>query len=58
MKDLKASIPIEWLNFYAWACGALLPLVANSSSLELKGDEVGVSVYWGSDSDVIGYFLD
>jgi uncharacterized protein (DUF2252 family) len=29
MKNLKASIPIEWLtgasfNFYAWACGALL----------------------------------
>jgi hypothetical protein len=29
MKNLKASIPIEWLtgdafNFYAWACGTLL----------------------------------
>ena len=29
MKNLKASIPIEWqtgasFNFYAWACGALL----------------------------------
>jgi uncharacterized protein (DUF2252 family) len=29
MKNLKASIPIEWMtgeafNFYAWACGALL----------------------------------
>ena len=29
MKNLKASVPIEWLtgasfNFYAWACGALL----------------------------------
>jgi hypothetical protein len=29
MKNLKASIPVEWLtgasfNFYAWACGALL----------------------------------
>ncbi|SDF22144.1 DUF2252 domain-containing protein [Terriglobus roseus] len=29
MKNLKASIPIEWLtgpsfNFYAWACGAIL----------------------------------
>ncbi|SRR5260370_15767529 len=31
MKNLKASIPIEWLNFYAWACGALQPLLANSS---------------------------
>jgi hypothetical protein len=57
MKNLKASIPIEWLNFYAWACGALLPLVANLSSLELKGDEVGVSVYWGGDSDLIRVFL-
>jgi hypothetical protein len=29
MKNMKGSIPIEWLsgpsfNFYAWACGALL----------------------------------
>jgi uncharacterized protein (DUF2252 family) len=29
MKNLKASVPVEWLtgdafNFYAWACGALL----------------------------------
>ena len=29
MKNLKASVPIEWLtgdafNFYSWACGALL----------------------------------
>jgi hypothetical protein len=29
MKNLKASIPVEWLtgasfNFYAWACGAIL----------------------------------
>jgi hypothetical protein len=31
----------------------MLTLVANSSSLELKGDEAGVSVHWGGDSDVI-----
>jgi hypothetical protein len=29
MKDLKGSIPVEWLsgesfNFYVWACGAIL----------------------------------
>jgi hypothetical protein len=29
MKNLKGSVPIEWLagsafNFYAWACGAIL----------------------------------
>jgi hypothetical protein len=29
MKNLKASIPVEWLtgasfNFYAWVCGAIL----------------------------------
>jgi hypothetical protein len=29
MKNLKASVPVEWLtgdsfNFYGWACGALL----------------------------------
>jgi hypothetical protein len=34
-----------------------LTLVANSSSLELKGDEAGVSVHWGGDSDVIRVFF-
>jgi len=40
MKNLKASIPVEWLtgasfNFYAWACGALLARAhAPGSSLQ------------------------
>ncbi len=48
MKNLKASIPIEWLtgssfNFYAWACGAIL-----SRAHARTGDPARVAGYCGN----------
>src|ERR1700745_2091357 len=47
MKNLKASIPVEWLtgasfNFYAWACGALL-----ARAHARVGDAAMISGYCG-----------
>jgi uncharacterized protein (DUF2252 family) len=47
MKNLKASIPVEWLtgesfNFYAWACGALL-----ARAHARVGDTAGIAGYCG-----------
>ena len=48
MKNMKASIPVEWLtgdsfNFYAWACGALL-----ARSHARAGDAAAISGYCGN----------
>jgi uncharacterized protein (DUF2252 family) len=48
MKNLKASIPVEWLtgasfNFYAWACGALL-----ARAHARLGDTARIAGYCGS----------
>jgi uncharacterized protein (DUF2252 family) len=48
MKNLKASIPIEWLtgasfNFYAWACGALL-----ARAHSRLGDTARIAGYCGN----------
>src|SRR5207302_3645796 len=50
MKNLKASIPIEWLtgasyNFYAWACGALL-----ARAHARVGDTARIAGYCGNSS--------
>jgi uncharacterized protein (DUF2252 family) len=47
MKDLKASIPVEWLtgssfNFYAWACGAILARAHSRT-----GDPARIAGYCG-----------
>jgi uncharacterized protein (DUF2252 family) len=47
MKNLKASIPVEWLtgssfNFYAWACGSLLARAHSRT-----GDPARISGYCG-----------
>ena len=47
MKNLKASIPVEWLtgasfNFYAWACGSLL-----ARAHSRIGDPARISGYCG-----------
>jgi len=48
MKNLKASIPVEWLtgpsfNFYAWACGAIL-----SRAHARIGDPARIAGYSGN----------
>ena len=48
MKNLKASIPVEWLtgasfNFYAWACGALL-----ARAHARVGDSARIAGYCGN----------
>ena len=48
MKNLKASIPVEWLtgssfNFYAWSCGALL-----ARAHARVGDTARISGYCGN----------
>lgn len=48
MKNLKASVPIEWLtgasfNFYVWACGALL-----ARAHARVGDTARIAGYCGS----------
>ena len=48
MKNLKASIPVEWLtgsafNFYAWACGAILARAHSRT-----GDPARISGYCGN----------
>jgi hypothetical protein len=48
MKNLKASIPVEWLtgeafNFYAWACGSLL-----ARAHARTGDCAGIAGYCGN----------
>jgi Uncharacterized protein conserved in bacteria (DUF2252) len=48
MKNLKASIPVEWLtgasfNFYAWACGSLL-----ARSHSRTGDPARIAGYCGN----------
>jgi uncharacterized protein (DUF2252 family) len=50
MKNLKASIPVEWLtgasfNFYAWACGALL-----ARAHARVGDTARIAGYCGKSS--------
>jgi uncharacterized protein (DUF2252 family) len=50
MKNLKASIPVEWLtgasfNFYAWACGTLLARAHSRT-----GDPARISGYCGNAS--------
>ncbi len=50
MKNLKASIPVEWLtgasfNFYAWACGALL-----ARAHARVGDTARIAGYCGNSS--------
>ena len=50
MKNLKASIPVEWLtgasfNFYAWACGALL-----ARAHARVGDTARIAGYCGRSS--------
>ncbi len=47
MKNMKASIPVEWLtgdsfNFYAWACGTLL-----ARSHSRAGDAAAIAGYCG-----------
>ncbi len=47
MKNLKASVPVEWLtgeafNFYAWACGALLARAHSRT-----GDPAKIAGYCG-----------
>ncbi len=48
MKNMKASIPVEWLtgdsfNFYAWACGTLL-----GRSHSRAGDAAAIAGYCGT----------
>ncbi len=48
MKNLKASIPVEWLtgasfNFYAWVCGAILARAHSRT-----GDPARIAGYCGS----------
>jgi uncharacterized protein (DUF2252 family) len=48
MKNMKASIPVEWLtgesfNFYAWACGTLL-----ARGHSRAGDAAAIAGYCGS----------
>jgi hypothetical protein len=48
MKNLKASIPVEWLtgesfNFYAWACGAILARAHSRT-----GDPARIAGYSGN----------
>ena len=48
MKNLKASIPVEWLtgsafNFYSWACGAVLARAHSRTS-----DPARISGYCGN----------
>lgn len=48
MKNLKASIPVEWLtgssfNFYAWSCGAIL-----ARAHARTGDPARISGYCGN----------
>ena len=48
MKNLKASIPVEWLtgpsfNFYAWACGSLLARAHSRT-----GDPAAIAGYCGN----------
>jgi uncharacterized protein (DUF2252 family) len=50
MKNLKASIPVEWLsgssfNFYAWACGAIL-----ARAHARTGDPARIAGYCGNSS--------
>ncbi|MGA2371574.1 MAG: DUF2252 domain-containing protein [Candidatus Korobacteraceae bacterium] len=50
MKNLKASIPVEWLtgasfNFYAWVCGTLLARAHSRT-----GDPARISGYCGNTS--------
>ena len=50
MKNLKASIPVEWLtgasfNFYAWACGAVLARAHSRT-----GDPARIAGYCGNAS--------
>jgi uncharacterized protein (DUF2252 family) len=50
MKNLKASIPVEWLsgasfNFYAWACGTIL-----GRAHARTGDPARISGYCGNSS--------
>jgi hypothetical protein len=47
MKNLKASIPVEWLtgasfNYYAWACGSLLARAHSRT-----GDPARIAGYCG-----------
>ena len=48
MKNLKASVPVEWLtgetfNFYAWACGAIL-----ARAHARTGDPARIAGYCGN----------
>ncbi|HMK29056.1 MAG TPA: DUF2252 family protein, partial [Terriglobales bacterium] len=48
MKNLKASVPIEWLtgsvfNYYAWACGAIL-----ARAHARTGDPAKIAGYCGN----------
>jgi hypothetical protein len=48
MKDLKASIPVEWLtgpsfDFYAWGCGAILARAHSRT-----GDPARIAGYCGN----------
>ena len=48
MKNMKASIPVEWLtgesfNFYAWACGTLL-----ARAHARAGDAAAIAGYCGT----------
>ena len=50
MKNLKASIPVEWLtgpsfNFYAWVCGAIL-----ARAHARTGDPARIAGYCGNSS--------
>jgi hypothetical protein len=50
MKNLKASIPVEWLtgssfNFYAWLCGAILARAHARTT-----DPAGIAGYCGKSS--------
>ena len=50
MKNLKASIPVEWLtgasfNFYVWACGAIL-----ARAHARTGDPARIAGYCGNGS--------
>jgi uncharacterized protein (DUF2252 family) len=50
MKNMKASIPVEWLtgesfNFYAWACGTLL-----ARAHARAGDAAAIAGYCGTSS--------
>jgi Uncharacterized protein conserved in bacteria (DUF2252) len=48
MKNLKASVPIEWVtgdafNFYCWACGALLVRPCQNSEAAIVAGYCGRS---------------